>query len=258
MELKLKGLKPTITVTDYKMITSKVARVIISFTGTPTKENISSTLVKSFKGLAAPIEGSFRKLDKFSAVGYVRANRETRLTNEKEIRASFISASKNSNILMSNEDNSLWEVKEGAGNIYLARYGNEDLSSLIESTLSHNPNAPRISMVASVLPQPKELVAYVTDTGDVDYGFATKVGTKNVALVSYATRANTVIPASKVVASYEADISKETDLYIHKCLLAETKDNAKATMEDYYRKLYGYDQDYMNECIRQIEELSFV
>ena len=45
---------------------------------------------------------------------------------------------------------------------------------------------------------------------------------------------------------------------IRKKLIAETTDEAKATMEDYYRELYGYDPNYMNEVIKSIEEMSFI
>lgn len=252
----LRSLVNTVAITDYTMVSPSLARVIISYTGSPDKSFINNTLVKKFKGLAAPVEASFRSLDNNSAVGYVHLNREVRATNEKQIRAGYKVLSKN--ILMSNEDDSLWEVKKGAGSIYLARHGEEDLSSIVQSTLSHNSTAPRFGLVASVMPQPKELAAYVTNTGDMDYGFVTKVGTKKVAIVSRATGKPVIMNSDRIVASYEAEIPVSMDKKIRKKLIAETTDEAKATMEDYYRELYGYDPNYMNEVIKSIEEMSFL
>ena len=102
----LRSLVNTVAITDYTMVSPSLARVIISYTGSPDKSFINNTLVKKFKGLAAPVEASFRSLDNNSAVGYVHLNREVRATNEKQIRASYKVLSKN--ILMSNEDDSLW------------------------------------------------------------------------------------------------------------------------------------------------------
>lgn len=257
-DFKLKGIKTdTVSISDYSMVTAKVARVIISFTGEPTKQSITDTLVRKFKGLAAPIESSFRLLDKSTAVGFVRANREVRLADEKQIRASYKVLSKN--ILVSNEDESMWEVKKGAGSLYLARHGQEDLSDVIQSALTANTNAPRFGMVASVMPNKNDVVAYVTENGDVDYGFATKIGIKRIALVSHVTKRPVLVPSNRIIASYEVDVDKNVDKQIRRNLItAENMEDVKPTMEDYYRQLYGYDTDYMNQVIEQIEQLSFV
>ena len=86
----LRSLVNTVAITDYTMVSPSLARVIISYTGSPDKSFINNTLVKKFKGLAAPVEASFRSLDSNSAVGYVHLNREVRATNEKQIRSEFI------------------------------------------------------------------------------------------------------------------------------------------------------------------------
>lgn len=255
---KVKGIQTdTVSVADYSMVGDKVARVIISFTGEPTKRKITEALVRKFNGLAAPVEGSFRLLNASTAVGYVKANKEVRVADEKQIKASYKVVS--NNILVSTEDESLWEVKKGGDSLYLARHGQEDLADIVQSVLATNTSTPHFNMVASVLPTQNEVAAYVTENGDLDYGFVTKVGSKRAAIVSHVTKKPVLVPADRIVASYEVEVDAKVDKQIRKNLLvAEAKEDAKATMEDYYKQLYSYDKEYMDRVIEQINQLSFV
>ena len=115
----------TAAITDYELITAKLARVVVAFTGRQTKDQLTETLAKQMGYMGTPVENSFRMLKAGVAVGYVRANQELRATSEKEIRAGYQVMA--SNILMSNDDRTLWEVKTGASGTFLARQGQEDL-----------------------------------------------------------------------------------------------------------------------------------
>src|SRR5271167_1679662 len=109
----------TVAITDYKMKSETLAKVIVSFTGSQSKEELRSALLEKFDGLAAPVEDSFRIVKAGVAVGFVRANKEVRVVSDKEIRASYKVMS--SNIMMDNDDKSLWEVREGKAGKFLAR-----------------------------------------------------------------------------------------------------------------------------------------
>jgi hypothetical protein len=101
----------TVSITDYDMLSPTLARVVIAYTGRQTKESIRATILEKTDNLAAPVENSFRIVKANSvggiAVGYLRANKEVRVIDEKEIRAGYRVMS--SNIMMDNSDRSLWE-----------------------------------------------------------------------------------------------------------------------------------------------------
>lgn len=261
-ELGLQGITDTVAIADYEMVSPTVARVILSFTGDHTPTKIAAAVAKLTDNQAAVIENSFRLLTDNSAIGYIRANREIRPVTDRELRASYRSAS--ANILMSNEDDSLWEVKKVGGQTYLAKQNNDNLEDLVTAVANHNTlGTPKLRILSSVNPKKNELVAYVTDAGDVDYGFVTATGTGKVKIESKATLKPVIASTKQVIASYEVEIDKETDAGVRhslsKKIRAAAKSDAdiKATMTEYYNELFGYDPAYLDEVIRQINETSF-
>lgn len=261
-ELGLQGITDTVAIADYSMVSPTIARVIVSFTGKQTPSKLAAAVAKITDNQAAIIENSFRLVTNNSAVGYIRANREIRSVTENEIRAGYKSAS--SNILMSNEDDSLWEVKKIGGQTYLARQNNDNLEDLVTAVANYNTiNTPKLKLLSSVQPKRNELVAFVSDAGDVDYGFVTATGNDSVKILSKASRKPVIASLNRVIASYEVDIDKKTDAAVRqnvsKQVRAAARSDAetKATMTDYYNELYGYDPEYLAEVIKQINETSF-
>jgi hypothetical protein len=261
-ELGLHGITDTVAIADYEMVSPTVARVIISYTGSQTPSKIAAAVAKLTGNEASIVENSFRKLTASSAVGYIRANREIRPVTENEIRASYKSAS--ANILMSNEDDSLWEVKKVGGQTYLAKQNTDNLEDLVTAVLNTNTlDAPKLRVLSSLNPQKNELVAFVSDAGDVDYGFVTALGKDSVKIESKTTLKPVVASKKQIIASYEVEIDKETDTAVRHSLskriraAAKTDADVKATMSEYYNELFGYDPAYLAEVIKQINETSF-
>ena len=256
MNINTQGINVcTASITDYEMISSKLARVIVAYTGKQTKADVVETLAKQMKYMATPVENSFRMLKANVMVGYVRANQELRPTDEKEIRASYKVVA--NNILMSNDDRTLWEVKKGASGMFLARQGQEDLSELVNATVNRRQDVPKIHQItASHVAASREFVAYASDSGDMDYGFcvkASKDGTK-LQIVSSTTGRAEVIKATQVASVLPANaVAIPRDA--HQKVLASgiSRDDVNQQIE-YYSRLYGYAPQYLAEIKKMVEE----
>lgn len=256
MNINTQGISTvTASITDYELITAKLARVVVAFTGRQSKEQITESLAKQMSYMGTPVENSFRMLKAGVAVGYVRANQELRPTTEQELRAGYQVMA--SNILMSNEDRTLWEVKTGASGTFLARQGQEDLSELVEACVNRRSDVPRLSQVVSAnVAAPREFVAYAAESGDMDYGFAIKAskdGSK-LKVVSSTTGRVETIRSTQVASALPRDavaIPRST----HNKIVASGIDRDDVNQQvEYYNRLYGYNPTYLAEVIRQVED----
>lgn len=244
----------TVSITDFKIVAKKLAKVIVAFTSKPTREEVVEALTAKMQYLAAPVENSFRIIKDNVAVGFVRASTEVRAIEDKEqLRANYKVMA--SNILMDNADKTLWEVKEGASGKFLARHGHEDLSELVGAAINHRQDVPKIRQLAQASVAPREFVAFASASGDMDYGFCIKAHTKEgvVCVVSATTGQAVNIPAD-VVASVIPVGGVKIPLSAHQRITAAGIDrNAVGQEKDYYTRLYSYAPDYLAEVIRQVE-----
>lgn len=244
----------TVAITDYKLVASKLARVVIAFTGRHTRESLTEAVASQLKHLAAPVENSFRIIKDNVAVGFVRASTEVRVIEDAtELRAGYKVMA--SNILMDNADRTLWEVKEGAAGKFLARHGNEDLSELVGAAVHRRPDVPRLNQLAQASAAPKEFVAFASASGDMDYGFCLQASAESgvIRVMSVASGKPINIP-SDVVASVipvgGARIPRATHERITASGISRDAVNQQVA---YYEKLYAYDPAYLAEVIRQVE-----
>ena len=258
--LNLKGVSTdSVSIVAARTITPNLSRVIISCVGQVTPEKIKLAIAKQLNGFGSIVESSFRRLDlpevgKYLAVGYVRANREVRIPTESEIKANYRVLS--SNILMSNEDRSLWEVKKGKATTYLARHGNEDLSELVSlaTANSHPVSSVTAAVTASVQPQKFEFVTFVNEFSDVDHGFVLSANSKNVKLVAMSNRNTVVTPVATIINAHQVKIDPLMAKAVKKQVEANTQDGSWADAEDYYKELFAYDPAYMQEFLDDIKQ----
>ena len=241
----------TLSITDYELVASKVARVVVAFTGSHSKESFAEAISAKLQHLATPVENSFRMVKAGVMVGYVRANTAVRVVeDDKELRANYRVMA--SNILMDNADKSLWEVKTGAAGKYLARHGNEDLSELVEAAVNPISNVPRVHQLAIASVAKREFVAFASESGDMDYGFCTGVDNEGQRLrvVSASKGRAITIPQSVVASVVKVQLPKST----HKRILEAgiSREDAKQENE-YYTRLFSYAPDYLADIIRQVE-----
>lgn len=243
----------TVAITDYDMVNTSTARVIIAYTGRMTKEQIRAKILEKLDNRAAPVENSFRIVRASTtggvAVGYLRANKEVRVVDDKEIRAGYRVMS--SNIMMDNSDRSLWEVKEGKGGKYLARHGNEDLSELVNATTKRRPDVPGLRHLATAAAAKNEFVAFVSPSGDMDYGFVTASNKEKVQVVSHTTQSPVVIDYSVIASISPVPVPKSHNQAMIKAGISPAD---KAQAVEYWRKLYSYNPAYMQDVIDQVNE----
>jgi len=244
----------TVSVTSYKMHNPHLAKVVVATTGNPSKEEIRQLLAEKFNFQATPVENSFRKLTANSAVGFLRANREIRVVEKAELRASYRIMS--SNIIMDNKDKTLWEVKSGAAGEYLVRCGNEDLSELVEANVySKATGHPKVHQISIDRGRPAELAAYVTPNGDIDYGFVLKANSEKTLVLSASTKTPVKVSNEMVAGFYQPEIDAETRQTIGTQLRANgLKPGTKLELEQYYRALFSYAPDYLAKVISIIED----
>lgn len=244
----------TLNITDFKSINSKLAKVIVSHTGDIDKNEFHDLLCTKLKFGAAPIEASFRQVKAGVSVGFVRKNVAVRPVTRGELRANYRLLSSGANILMDNEDKTLWEVKEGAGGQYLARHGNEDLSELLTaSTYRGRPDVPKVHQLSIGKGAISELAAFVHND-KIDYGFIVKTSSDKCQVLSASTKATVDVPNELVAGFYAVDLPKEVHAKTAKQLQANIGPEAKAKAIDYWRTLYSYNPAYMEKVIQQVEK----
>ena len=250
MNINVKDLSlNTLSLTDYQMINPQLARVVIAYTGDHDKNTVAASIGRKLDYRAAAVEGSFRSVQEGVAVGFVRANREVRIIkSEKELRASYRVMS--SNILMDQEDESLWELKQGAGGRYLARTQEEDLSNLIEASANHRPEIVKLSRMAQPRAARHEFLSFVDQGGSTDYGFCVASSADKLRVVSHSTRTPIVIESNRIVSVHQVKIKRSTH---NKIAASNISRQDKDQSIDYYKQLFSYDKNYLDDIIGFIE-----
>lgn len=240
----------TVSITDFEIKSPTLARVIISYTGKFNKEGIRAALLTQLDNRAAPVEDSFREVRANVAVGFLRANKEVRVVDDKELRASY-RVMGSSNIMMSEVDNSLWEVKKGNGGTYLARHGHEDLSELVSATVQRRTDVTRLAQLSTASVAPAEFVSYVNAAGDMDHGFAVQANTSKVKIVSYTREVPVIVDLDMVTAMARVPVPKS---FAQKMLKAGISREDKSQAIEYWKQLYSYDPAYLKDVINQVNE----
>lgn len=259
--LNLKDLSSTgVAIIASSMVNDKLAKIVISYSGKVGPADISRAVSNQLKGLGSIVESSFRPLEISGlgkmAIGFVKANREVRMPTDAELKANYRILS--SNILRSNEDRSLWELKKGKNTTYLARHGNDDLSDLVGlcTAKAHPTSCVTLAVQASIKPENYDFVSFVNEFGELDYGFVVNASAKQAKVVAYSNRDVKLVDAGAIVDSLEVKIDPLTAKAVKERVLADTKDGSTADMVDYYRELFSYDEEYMNEFIKDVKEMT--
>ena len=246
-------LTKTLSLTDYKLIKPTLAKVIVATTGTISKEEMADMLCANLRYLASPVEGSFRKLTKDSAIGFIRANKQTRELDQAGKKGDLTARYKvmGSNLLMDKQDRTLWEVRSGPTGSYIARHGNEDLSELVEASVQNRADIPRVGRVTMAKAAVSEFAAYCTANGVMDYGFVTRSNDSAAEVISAATQQKTVVRNEMIAGLYPVTVDRE----VHKQVMARLMTGEeKAKAADYWRTLFSYAPDYADELVKAVNE----
>lgn len=238
----------TANIIDYKIKSETLAKVIVSYTGEYSPEELRESIAASMDYKAVPVAASFKRVKPGLAVGFVRANRVVRTPTERELRSSYRVMS--SNILMDNADKSLWEVKDVDNVRYLARHGQEDLTALVHATVNRRPDLPGLRHLAIAKAAKSEVVAFVDAEGDVDHGFALATSDDSVKVLSFSRRVPLVVEYDSVVSISPVAIPA----HLHKVIAGSLTDAEKKNEKAYYERLFGYDPAYVREIAKQIDQ----
>ena len=247
----------TVSITDYKIMASNLAKVVISFTGRQNKDSLREALTAKFAGKAAPVENSFSLVtasnNMGTGVGFIRSNQEIRVPTSKELKAAY-RVMGSSNIMMDNRDKSLWQVKKGNGGTYLVRHAQEDLSELVEATVHRRADVPNLGNMISASAARHEFVSFVTASGDVDYGFVTAVSRNKdkMKVVSTTTRLQQIVPMEMSVGFYNVAIPRKLHAYV--MAKAGLDPKQKDHEMEYWERLYFYAPAFLDEVKKNVEE----
>jgi hypothetical protein len=238
----------TVAITDYRIKSPTLAKVILSYTGKFGREFLHEEVSRIFDGQAALVKASVKKIQEGVAVGFVKANRAVRVVSPKELKAYVMMGS---NMLMDDKDKSLWEVKQGTGgNKFLAKHGQEDLTALVQASRFSRPDVPKLSHLTIARAGRNELVSFVDDEGDVDHGFTLATSDSQVKVLSFQRRAPLTVDYDSVVGIQPIQV----DAGLHAAVMATLSPEEKKQANAYWTRLYSYDPEYMRETIKQVNE----
>lgn len=163
---------------SHEKVTSALEKVVISFSNQPECSGDALNAINSvFGGKARAIASSFRVIPDISSsslamVGYVVPNFEHRRLARDEL-AKFTVVAKN--VLVSNDDNTVWDMNTSGEDVFITRQSKEDLSDLLTLATVKDRAIPEVSSFASANPQRGEYVAFACDrTQTVRYGYVAK------------------------------------------------------------------------------------
>lgn len=257
--------------TEYQEVSPTIARIIVSTVGIQDKTNkrqVAAAITAALKNQAFCIPGSFRELatasEKAYFIGYVSST-QTAIpfaSVEKEQLARMKTIAKN--IMMDEQDESLWDVKEVAGAKYLVRQAREDLSELLSLASTRSLDAPTIASLSDTSVVQGEYMAFVHPTeGDMRYGYVlASSGDKSLVL----DRKTNQVAKVPTIAKVEAFTFNEADAHIHNALdrggklraaLASAAGGDFTDLVDYYRGVYGYDAAYFEKFEKIVEDYGF-
>lgn len=245
----------TISLTDYQLIKPTLAKVVVATTGNLTKEEMADMLCANLKYLASPVEASFRRVTKNSAVGFIRANKQTRELDGAGKKGDLTARYKvmGSNLLMDKQDRTLWEVKSGPTGSYIARHGNEDLSELVEASVHYRADVPKIGRITMAKAAPAEFAAYCTANGVMDYGFVTRSNESACEVVAASTASKQVVKNEMIAGLYPVTIDRD----VHRQIMARVMtSDEKAKAAEYWRTLFQYAPEYADELVKAVNETS--
>lgn len=250
--INLRG-KPTATValTDYRVISQTLAEVVVAMTGKPSKDALAVAVTKRFGEAVTPVLSSFRWLrENEVAVGFVSSVTSVRTLDGDSVLANYKMLA--SNMYMDQEDDSLWELKQGATGRYLARRTQEELPEILSAAKSpHRADIPTLSRVLRTPVKVNEFISFVSAANDVDYGVcvgSTKEGES--VILSVSTKKLVAVDPQRVVRATAIDFNK-----MRSPRVTAGMQDAQAVIE-YWKQAYQYDQAYVNKIIQQVEEMA--
>lgn len=242
------------TLHDMQILNDEVAKVILSFSvESHDRQKNFMAVANLFDGLARPIEGSFRQIPSsrgFAVVGYVEKNTEIRECTTASLEKYRVMAG---NILMDEQDSTLWQLKSVNGSKYLARQSEETLSDLVALAsvrqYSDSMAVGKVSdmVVASV--KNGEFVVYVSPKShDMKMGYVVSASDESMEILNTDSDEMEEVPNDFLV---ESTYLKNSEIAADVEVPAQGN---KAAMKEYYKQMFSYAPDYYQKMAEIIDE----
>lgn len=255
----------SVNLQDYEVLTPTLAKVLITYSGTsPIKEEVRASIAKLFGQQASPVANSFRSLERTGGsktlAGFIRYQSDVKDYDETAADVQGRYKQMASNLLMDNDDKSMWQIKAGSTGKYLVRKGEEDLSELVHLAHSKKSGQPTLSQLASVPAEPREFAAYVDmKQEEVMHGYVVAKSDDNTKMTVVAFDGEGELEEISVsqlveVAAFDGEDEKEIGT---KLSVTAAGGMDRQAMIDYYKKAYSYSPDYIQSIIEMIDQHSF-
>lgn len=244
----------TTNLQDFSMLTPSLARVCVTLSGDiPPRDQVRASLAELFKGHAAPVADSFRKLttagSMTTVVGFVKTLHEVRDLEEATKKGMKAMAS---NLLMDEGDKSLWEIRSGSsGSQYIVKQGDEDLSELATSLYVRKSGLPTLANVQDEPATAREFAAFVDlSSEELQHGFVISQEDGKMTVLAHGEDEVKTITSEQLVqvAHLDADDYKKAGVEV----AATGMD--KQAMVNYYKKLFHYSPEYVAMIEQVIED----
>lgn len=261
-----------VSVHEFDRVSDRVARVTASINEMRplTTDERFDAIAENLPRGTTPVRASFHAVGNNTYTGFVFSAPEIRLLNDDDTMKKVSAGAYREiakNIFMDSTDNTLWDVKEGAGGKFLVRQGQDDLSAMLETArTSPSGTTIRLAAIASVNPRQNEFVAYVRSgrlQHEVDYGTVLSKKRGSSFVLSMATKTIVEVPDSVVVTSVTLDpesIPRLPEKAMNRIRASRgvTAANAQVQMtpEEYWRNVYSYAPEYLEKVLEQVREMS--
>lgn len=225
----------------------KVVATFSTIGSSVNKESLFHALATATGHKASPIENSFRQIPGTNAyVGFVSKNGEVRPYETAAVEKMKVMAS---NLLMDDEDHSLWEVRSNDTAKFLVRHQEDDLNDLLAlasvKITNRDFNVPVLSSLGFADARVNECAVYVNpNTVSVGYGMVVASEDNSIRVVDLETKETASINNDFIVelASFSLDEIKGQFKEV-----AAPEAESVLGMEEYWKQVLGYDAAYWAE-----------
>lgn len=244
----------TISMNDYRIVSDTLAEVVVSCTGDMNKDERAIALSKLFNEDLSPVQGSFTWLSDGVATGFVSLAPAVQVVEGDSQLASYKQLA--SNMYMDEQDDSLWEMREGAGGKYLVRQSKDELPAILASTKApRRAGIPSLSSVVRAAAKENELVSFIH--GDaLDHGVCigkSKTNGYPVVLSTNNPRQPVAVDPRLIVSTSTIDMSRFEDVLRVTAALPDP-----STVIDYWNRVFNHDPEYMAKLIENVEQQAAV
>lgn len=239
---------------DLQELNKSIAKVIVSFSvESHDREKNFMAVANLFDGMARPIEGSFRVIPSsraFAAVGYVTKNTEVRECSTAGLQKYRVMAG---NLLMDENDSSLWELKSVNGSKYLTRHSEESLGELVAlASLKHHGELVKVGAISDMVMasvQSGEFVVYVSPKKhEVRCGYAVSAGDESMEVLDMEDEQVEEVPNDFLI---ESAYLKNQEIAAN---LNPPLQGNKSALIAYYKEMYSFSPEYFAKIKAIIED----